>query len=220
MASLSEAAGSGPNDGSAGRLAEVLATAPLSPREAAAITDPGRAGGSRRKRSERSIRRQVFFGDLAAVSLAFGLPMLLQSELRPDQSVVVWLAAVLSTLVVIHAAGLYRSWVCSEFSRQASRIMGATVAGGCVLAASGWLAGSVSAVPAAPAVEGAVWAAVLSIVLRWRYGRWLRGKRANGHFLQTVVLVGTNEDAAAIWQMLSDEPGARLPSGRRHRQEG
>ena len=44
------------------------------------------------------------------------------------------------------------------------------------------------------------------IVLRWRYRRWLKSKRADGHYLQTVVLVGTNEDAAAMWQMLSDEP--------------
>jgi len=132
--------------------------------------------------------------------------MLFQSRLRPDQSVAVWLAAVVSTLAVIQMGRLYWSWVCSEFSRQAARIIGAAAVGGCVLAAAGWLAGSVSAVPAAPAAEGAVFAAALLIVLRWRFSRWLRGKRADGHFLQTVVLVGTNEDAAAIWQMLSDEP--------------
>jgi exopolysaccharide biosynthesis polyprenyl glycosylphosphotransferase len=206
VASVVEAAGSGPNDGGADRLADVPEVALLSPREAQTVTDPPPAGVSRRNRPEQSFKRQLFLGDLAAVSIAWGLPMLLQSQLRPDQSVVVWLAAVLSTLVLIQAAGLYRSWVRSEFSRETSRILAATAAGGCVLAASGWLAGSVTAVPVAPAIEGAVWAAVLSIVLRWRYSRWLKGKRANGHFLQTVVLVGTNEDAAAIWQMLSDEP--------------
>ena len=124
----------------------------------------------------------------------------------PDQSVAVFVAAAVSTLAVIQMAGLYRSWVCSEFSRQAARIIAATAVGGFALAASGWLAGTISAVPAAPAVEGAVAAAVLMIVLRWRYRRWLKSKRADGHFLQTVVLVGTNEDAAAMWQMLSDEP--------------
>ena len=132
--------------------------------------------------------------------------MLFQSQLRPDQSAVVWLAAVVSTLVVIQMGGLYRSWVCSEFSRQAGRIVAATTIGGFALSAAGWLAGSVSAVPAAPAIEGAIGAAALIIVLRWHYSRWLKGKRANGHFQQTVVLVGTNEDAAAIWRMLSDEP--------------
>jgi|GEM_PF-5566184 len=129
--------------------------------------------------------------------------MLFQSRLRPDQSVAVSVAAAVSTLAVIQMARLYRSSVCSEFSRQAVRIIGAAAVGGCVLAASGWLAGSVSAVPAA---EGAIGAAFLMIVLRWRFRRWLRSKRADGYYLQTVVLVGTNEDAAAMYQMLSDEP--------------
>src|SRR5215469_3731948 len=169
-----------------------------SPREAPAISDPGPALDARRTRSERSLRRQLFFSDLAAVSLAFGIPMLFQSRLRPDQSVAVPLAAAVSTLVVIQMAGLYRSWVCSEFSRQAARIIAATAVGGGVLAASGWLAGSVSAAPAAPAVEGAAAAAALLIVLRWRFRRWLKSKRAGGHFLRTVVLVGANEDATAM----------------------
>jgi exopolysaccharide biosynthesis polyprenyl glycosylphosphotransferase len=197
---------SGPNDGSQGRLDEASAVASLSPPEASTVADPGPSLGARSARSERYLHQQLFFGDLAAVSLAWGLPMLFLSQLRPDQSVAVWLAAVVSTLVVIHIAHLYQPWVCSEFSRQAARIIAATAVGACVLAATGWLAGSVSAVPAAPAAEGAVFAATLLIVLRWRFSRWLKGKRANGRFLQTVVLVGTNEDAAAIWQMLSDEP--------------
>jgi exopolysaccharide biosynthesis polyprenyl glycosylphosphotransferase len=171
--------------------------------EASAITDSSLAVGARGTRSERSIQRQLFLGDLAAISLAWGIPMLFQSRLRPDQSVAVWLAATVSTLAVMQMALLYRSWVCSEFSRQAVRIIGATAVGGFVLAASGWLAGSLSA---APAVEGGVIAAALLIVLRWSFRRWLKGKRADGHYLQTVVLVGTNEDAAAMWQMLSDEP--------------
>src|SRR5262245_49063917 len=178
----------------------------VSLRDAATIADPSLALGARRNRSERSLRRQLFCGDLAAVSLAWGLTMLLQSRLRPDQTVAVSIAAAVSTLVVIKMLGLYRSWVCSVFSRQAARIVAATAAGGCMLAASGWLAGSVSAVPAAPAVEGALVAAYLMIVLRWRFRRWLKSKRAEGYFLQTVLLVGTNEDTAAMWQMLSDEP--------------
>jgi exopolysaccharide biosynthesis polyprenyl glycosylphosphotransferase len=206
MAPITERASSGPKDGSPRRLDETPAMASLRPRAAPTIADPSPAPGKGRTRSERSLREQLFLGDLAAVSLAWGLPMLFQSRLRPDQSVAVWLAAVVSTLAVIQMGRLYRSWVCSEFSRQAARIIAAAAVGGCVLAASGWLAGSVSAVPAAPAVEGAVGAAALIIVLRWRYSRWLKSKRADGHFLQTVVLVGTNEDAAAIWQMLSDEP--------------
>jgi exopolysaccharide biosynthesis polyprenyl glycosylphosphotransferase len=176
----------------------------------ATTVKPSLTVGALHKRSERSLRRQLFVGDLAAVSLAWGLAMLFQSKLRPDQSVAVSLAAVISALIVIKLLALYQSWVCSEFSRQAARIIMATAAGGIVLVASGWLAGSISAVPVAPAIEGAIGAALLVIVLRWRFRRWLKGRRAEGYFLQTVILVGTNEDTAAVWQMFSDELGNRV----------
>jgi exopolysaccharide biosynthesis polyprenyl glycosylphosphotransferase len=189
VTSTQDTASSGPRDGS-------LAT----------VADPSPGLSAWQNRSERSLRRQLFAGDLAAVTLAWGLAMLFQSRLKPDKSVVVSLAAIVAVLVVIKMLGLYRSWVCSEFSRQAARIIAATAVGGAVLAASGWLAGSLVALPAAPAVEGAAGAAALMIVLRWRFRRWLMSKRAEGHFQQTVVLVGTNEDAAATWQMFSDEP--------------
>ncbi len=206
VASIADTTSSGPKDGSPRRLDETPTMASPSPREVLTIVGPSPAPGARRTRSERSLRQRLFFGDLAAISLAWGLPMLFLSRLRPDQSVAVWLAAAASTLAVIQRAGLYRPWVCSEFSRQAARIIAATAVGGFVLAACGWLAGSVLAVPAAPAAVGAIGAAALLIVLRWRYRRWLKSKRADGYYLQTVVLVGTNEDAAAMWQMLSDEP--------------
>ena len=206
MASITGTPSSGPNDGSPGQLIEVSTVASIGPREAPSFPDPSPARRARVTRSEGFLRDQLFFGDVAAISLAWGIPMIFQSRLRPDQSVAVWLAAAVSTLAVLQMAHLYRSWVCSEFSRQAARIIAATAVGGCALAASGWLAGTLSAEPAVPAAEGAVGAAILIIVLRWRFGRWLRSKRADGYFQQTVVLVGTNEDAAAIWQMLSDEP--------------
>ena len=207
MASTAETESSGAEDRGLRRLDDEPAVTALGPHEAPAIADPGRIAPVRRNRSDGFLREQLFFGDLAAITLAWGLPMLFQSKLRSDQSVVVFLAAAVSTLVVIQMAGLYRSWVCSEFSRQAARIVLAAVVGGSVLVAAGVLAsGPASDTPAAAAAEGAVGAAALMIVLRWRYRRWLKNKRADGQYLQTVVLVGINEDAAAMWQMLSDEP--------------
>jgi exopolysaccharide biosynthesis polyprenyl glycosylphosphotransferase len=207
VASVTNAMPSDPADGGPQRLDETPAVVSLGPREASAIADPSPVRPARKSRSDGFLREQLFFGDVAAITLAWGLPMLFESKLRSDQSVVVFLAAAVSTLVVIQMAGLYRSWVCSEFSRQAARIVVAAVVGGSVLVAAGVLAaGPASDTPAAAAAEGAVCGAVLMIMLRWRYRRWLKHKRADGHYLQTVVLVGTNEDAAAMWQMLSDEP--------------
>ncbi len=211
MASRTDAASRDPDSGPR-LLDETPTMAVLRPCETPTIADPGPApgpgpaAGARRTRSEESLRRQLFLGDLVAISLAWGLPLLFQSRLRADQSAVVGLAAAVSTLAVMQMGRLYQSWVCSEFSRQAVRIIAATAVGGCALAASGWLAGTLAAVPAGPAIEGAIIAAILIIVLRWRFSRWLKSKRADGQYLQTVILVGTNEDAAAIWQMLSDEP--------------
>ena len=206
MASLTPAASSNPSDDEPRGLAETPARASLTLGEATTSTDPSPAVGAPRNRSDRSLREQLFVGDLAAVTLAWGLAMFFLSQLRPDQSVAVFLAAAFSTLAVIQKVGLYRPWVCTEFPSQAARIVWATAVGGAVLAATGWLAGSVAAVPVAPAIVGALGAAVLMIVLRWHFRRWLRNKRADGYFLQTVLLVGANEDAAAMWQMLSDEP--------------
>ena len=68
------------------------------------MTGPSPAPDARRTRSERSFRQQLFVGDLAAISLAWGLTLFFQSQLRPDQSVAVWLAAAVSTLAVIKYA--------------------------------------------------------------------------------------------------------------------
>src|SRR5690349_19964881 len=109
VASITDTAARGPKDGSPSRLDETPTMASPSPREAPAISDPDPALDARRTRSERSLRRQHIFSHLAAVSLAFGIPMLFQIRLSPDQSVAVPLAAAASTLVVILMAGLYRS---------------------------------------------------------------------------------------------------------------
>jgi len=208
VASVTNASSSAPKDGSPYSVDETPGLAAPGPREVSAVVGlgPRPVPAAQRRRSEESFREQLFLGDLAATSLAFGLPMFFQSQLRETRSVAVWLAAVVATLYVIKLAGLYRSWVCSEFSRQAARIIGATAVGGLVLIAAGWLAGFLSTVPAGPAIEGAITASFLMIALRWRFRRWLKNKRADGHYLQTVVLVGSNEDAAAMRQMLADEP--------------
>jgi exopolysaccharide biosynthesis polyprenyl glycosylphosphotransferase len=103
----------------------------------------------------------------------------------------------------MHRAGLYRARVCALRSSEAARTIVAAFLGAVVFAAGEWLAGSVSSWPA---VEGAVSATVAVLIVRWRFGRWLKARRSEGRFLRTVVIVGTNEDSAALWNMLSDEP--------------
>jgi hypothetical protein len=114
VASLTPAASSNPSDDEPRGLAETPARASLTLGEATTSTDPSPAVGAPRNRSDRSLREQLFVGDLAAVTLAWGLAMFFLSQLRPDQSVAVFLAAAFSTLAVIQKVGLYRPWVCTE----------------------------------------------------------------------------------------------------------
>ena len=194
-------------DGAPGGLNKKPVVAAVGPDEAEAIVGSARVlGASRARSSERLLRRQLFSSDLVAVIVAWGFPMLFQPQLRTDRSIAVWLAAIVSTLAVIQQAGLYRTWVSTDFARQAARIVEAAAVGGIVLMGTSWLAGYASAVPVAQTLVGAVTVAALLIVLRWRFRRWLKHKRADGRYLHTVLLVGANEDAAAMWQMLSDEP--------------
>ena len=89
----------------------------LRPNEAPTIASPPFA--ARKTRSERFLREQLFFGDLAAISLAWGLPMLYQSQLRPDRSVAAWLAAAVSTLAMIRYAGcIGPGWALSSPARR------------------------------------------------------------------------------------------------------
>ena len=123
MTSTRDTASSGPSDSGRYRLYVPPQMASFNRGGAAHIAHRDPASDAKRNRSERSLRRQLSAGDLAAVSLAWGLAMFFQSQLRPDRSVAVSLAAIVSTLVVIKFLGLYQSWVCSEFSRQAARII-------------------------------------------------------------------------------------------------
>ena len=44
------------------------------------------------------------------------------------------------------------------------------------------------------------------ITLRWIFRQWLRAQRARGRYRRGLVMVGTNEDAVAVWTMLHSQP--------------
>ncbi len=112
-------------------------------------------------------------------------------------------AAVLSSLAAMQMAGLYRSRVCGLSSRDMVRILFAALVGGLVFVACDWLAGAGAT---GIGLAGTAISAVLILTFRWRFGRWLKGRHSMGRHLRPAILVGTNEDAAAVWKMLTDEP--------------
>jgi exopolysaccharide biosynthesis polyprenyl glycosylphosphotransferase len=44
------------------------------------------------------------------------------------------------------------------------------------------------------------------LALRWMFLQWLRAQRARGRYSRGLVMIGTNEDAVAVWTMLHSQP--------------
>ena len=44
------------------------------------------------------------------------------------------------------------------------------------------------------------------VAFRWMFCQWLRAQRVQGRYRRGLVMVGTNEDAVAVWSMLHSQP--------------
>jgi exopolysaccharide biosynthesis polyprenyl glycosylphosphotransferase len=154
-------------------------------------------------RKSTGLRRRLFLVDVIAV---VGTWLLLGTiDMRAVPATVRWgaaLAAVATTLAIMYLLGLYRSRLCVQRGQEAARIVVAILAGVVVLELlRGDADRNYGAVTAA-----AVCGVLALIVLRWAYGQWLRARRAAGDYHRGLVMVGANEDAAAVCTMLESEP--------------
>jgi exopolysaccharide biosynthesis polyprenyl glycosylphosphotransferase len=150
-----------------------------------------------------ALRRHLTVGDVIALSGAWGTLLAFRDGVSLGRQAVYCTVAVVATLVAMHRAGLYRSRVCALRSLEFVRALASAIIGTAAFVGCQALAGHVSL--AGPLLAGAgATAAVL--VLRWRFTRWLKARRSVSKFLRTVVLVGTDEDAEALWVLLSEEP--------------
>ena len=121
------------------------------------------------------------------------------------RDVVCALVAVVVTILAMRNLGLYQSRVCAQRSAEVVRTLTAVGVGTATFVALQWMAGN-GRVSALRAAEAAALAATVVLLVRWRFGRWLKARRSSGRFLRTVVLVGTNDDALALWTTLEGEP--------------
>ena len=170
------------------------------------VDDDLSASGRRKPEGQKHgarLRRHLAGGDLVALTVVW-LPLAVLSNGRA-----IWpqigaaAAATALTMLAIQRAGLYRARVCAVRSLEALRVVWASVLGALLFAAVEWLTGPPSiAVP----IVGASAVAATMLVLRWRFGRWLKMRRSNGQFLRTVVLIGTNDEAVSVWKIIGDEP--------------
>ena len=155
------------------------------------------------RRQTTRLRRHLVAGDVLAL-IAVWLPLAL---VQTHGAIATRLAsagvAVVVTLLAMQHAGLYKARVCAVRSLEAVRVSVASLIGACAFFGCEWLAGSATA---ARAIAGAIGSAVAILILRWRFGRWLKMKRSTGQFLRTVVLIGTNDDAASVWSLINEEP--------------
>jgi exopolysaccharide biosynthesis polyprenyl glycosylphosphotransferase len=150
------------------------------------------------------LRRYLVAGDLVALILAW-VPWYLGVGHSPERDLVSAIAAVVVTLLAMRKAGLYQSRVCALRSTQVVRTVTAAAVGALAYLTLQWMAGH-GRVAVLSAVEAVLIACALILVLRWRFDRWLKARRSDGHFLRTVVMVGTNDDALALWTTLDSEP--------------
>jgi exopolysaccharide biosynthesis polyprenyl glycosylphosphotransferase len=150
-----------------------------------------------------SLRRHLVLTDAAAVTAAW-LPLaVVGSSGEVTKALVCAVAAAAATLVAMQRAELYRSHVCTLPSREAVRTVMCALIGVAAFAVCGFLAGLPgSSLP----LWGGVVAAALLLAVRWRFSRWLKGRRSGGLYLRTALLLGTSDDAVALSEMLAAEP--------------
>jgi len=156
-----------------------------------------------RPTGNRSLRARLLALDLAAVGLCWiwiGFVLLHASSILGRLGPGVAAAAI--TLVAMRVTGLYRSRLCVRKADELWRILIATLwgAAGFVVAQSGVSFHG----PQALICAGSFFATASA--LRWQFGRWLREQRAQGRYLRSVVLIGSNDDAAQLRTMLRSEP--------------
>lgn len=112
------------------------------------------------------------------------------------------LLAAAATLGVMRLLGLYRSRYCATPASHLWRLCAAGVVGGAVLVASQ----SPTSPPWRIAAVSTTSAVAVSGIGRWWYRRVLRARRARGQHLRSVLLIGSNDDAAALRTTLRAEP--------------
>src|SRR5579875_312534 len=150
-----------------------------------------------------SLRQQLVAGDVLALLSTWGTLVALKWGRGDPKLAACAGAALVVTLAAMRYEGLYRARICALRSLEAVRV---TVS--CLVGTSTFLVLQLVGMKPDPgealAAGGASVATVL--LMRWRYGRWLKARRSASRNLRTVLLVGANEDTAQLWTILSEEP--------------
>ena len=153
--------------------------------------------------------RQLLIGlDLLASALAWGTASLRGGGTGLHPSWRAQLVAVLSlallTVVIANGRRLYRAQVCSIRPVEVQRV-GQVVLLVCTTAA---LAGPKLGLglPTEEVLIGGLMSFVLINVFRSNYRGWLAAGRRHGRFQRQVVIVGSNDEACHLFELINDHP--------------
>lgn len=156
-----------------------------------------------------NLRRLLFAVDGVAASLGwvlgFVLPLLVT---RPATEPRLWAAVAVggltASLAAMAAQRLYRARSCAVWATEVRRVGRAAAAG---VGAGAVLAFALSAPHAAFVLVVTLPTLVLSLVVgRAGYRAWLAGRRRAGHHSRGLVLVGADEDALVLQDVLREQP--------------
>lgn len=149
------------------------------------------------------LRARLLIVDAAAAAAAWlVLGVLLLPASTVDRQWGALLAATAVTLVAMQFVGLYRSRLCVQRGQETARIVVAVGAGAVTLEL---LRGDGNRSYLAAIVAAGSCVLVL-VAFRWTFCQWLRAQRVQGRYRRGLVMVGTNEDAVAVWSMLHSQP--------------
>ncbi len=150
-----------------------------------------------------ALRTRLFLVDLVVAGASWtGIgstltgPASLLNRLGPGLGA--WAVAI----AAMRVAGLYRARTCASRASEFWRIGIANLCAGVVFAG----AGPRSDISPTVAFVCIAASTVAVAAARWEFVRWLRAQRSRGRYQRTVVLVGSNEDAARLGSMLRSEP--------------
>jgi exopolysaccharide biosynthesis polyprenyl glycosylphosphotransferase len=123
---------------------------------------------------------------------------------RLGRSVLLALALALATVGLNAVQRLYLARVCAVRSVEVGGLARTGVVCG---VAAAWLGGIFHDAPAPPdAVTAALGTFLALAMLRGVYAAWLRACRARDRFVRRVCILGTNDEAAALVELLETQP--------------
>jgi len=143
--------------------------------------------------------------DLVAIALAWAAALALVGRPSDAGQATAALGAALAVhWIAFEKMGLYRSRITAIRLEEMTRVLRGVVASSVTL----YLIGRLTSLWVPPLATAVATVATLGLVFAGRsvLRAWLLGQRAAGRFCRSVVIVGANDEAAAMYDILSQHP--------------